>query len=169
MIPKTRIKFLVIFLFLAHGVGLGKLVSELQWIFFSGHFREEGGRFIRQKSLKQVFSAPSLSGILWVFWVVPTVFIWVFMWILIISCKKSAYFTFGARILHWKLLKISVQIPYPKNFEQLPVQYAGTKREICRLFTTDYQNSHKNSYENSWYNSENSEEPTQRWCWKYLF
>ena len=69
---------------------------------------------------------------------------------------------FGACILHWKLLKISVKIPYPKNFEQLPVQYAGTKREICRLFTTDYQNSHKNSYENSWYNSENSEEPSQR-------
>ena len=54
------------------------------------------------------------------------------------------------RILHWKLLKISVQIPYPKNFEQLPVQYAGTKHEICRLFTIDYQYSHKNTYGNSW-------------------
>ena len=106
MTPKARIKFLVNFLFLAHCVAFGRLVSELQWIFFSGHFGEEGGRFISQKSLKQVFSAPSLSGFLWVFWVVPTVFIWVFMWILIISCKKSAYFTFGARILHWKLLKI---------------------------------------------------------------
>ena len=169
MIPKTRIKFLVIFLFLAHCAAFGKLVSELQWIFFSGHFGEEGGRFISQKSLKQVFSAPSLSGFLWVFWVVPTVFIWVFMWILIISCKKSAYFTFGARILHWKLLKIFRIWDFNWNFEQLPVQYAGTKHEICRLFTTDYQNSHKNSYENSWYNSENSEEPTHRRCWKYLF
>ena len=106
MIPKTRIKFLVIFLFLAHSVAFGKLVSELQWIFFSGHFGEEGGRFISQKSLKQVFSAPSLSGFLWVFWVVPTVFIWVFMWILIISCKKSEYYTFPTRILPWNLVKI---------------------------------------------------------------
>ena len=103
MIPKTRIKFLVIFLFLAHCVAFGKLVSELQWIFFSGHF---GGRFISLKPLKQVFSATSLRGFLWVFRVVPTVSIWVFMWKLIINCKKSAYFTFGACILHWKLLEI---------------------------------------------------------------
>ena len=166
MIPKTRIKFLVIFLFLAHSVALGKLVSELQWIFFSGHF---GGRFISQKPLKQVFSATSLRGFLWVFRVVPTVSIWVFMWKLIINCKKSAYFTFGARILHWKLLKIFRIWDFNWNFEQLPVQYAGTKHEICRLFTTDYQNSHKNSYEKSWYHSENSGEPTQQRCWKYLF
>ena len=106
MIPKTRKKFLVIFLFLAHCVAFGKLVSELQWIFFSGHFGEEGGRFISQNPLKQVFSAPLLSGFPWVFWVVPTLFIWVFMWILIISCKKSEYFTFRTRILPWKLVKI---------------------------------------------------------------
>ena len=61
MIPKTRIKFLVNF-FLAHWIALGKLVSELQWIFFSGHFGEEGGRFLSQKALKQVFSPASLTG-----------------------------------------------------------------------------------------------------------
>ena len=58
-------------------------------------------------------------------------------------------------------MEIAQNLILEKQIEQLPVQYAGTKREICRLFTTDYQNSHKNSYENSWYNSENSEEPTQ--------
>ena len=65
--------------------------------------RKEGGWFISQKPLKQVFSATLLRWFLWVFRVIPTVFIWVFMWILIISYTKSAYFTFGTRILHWKL------------------------------------------------------------------
>ena len=169
MIPKTRKKFLVIFLFLAHCVAFGKLVSELQWIFFSGHFGEEGGRFISQNPLKQVFSAALLSGFPWVFWVVPTLFIWVFMWILIISCKKSEYFTFCARILHSNFYRFTGWKFICQKSLKLGVQYTGTKREIFGLFTTDYQNSHKNSYEKSWYHSENSEEPTQRWCWIYLF
>ena len=136
--------------------------------FFLGHFGEEGGRFIHQNPLKQVFSAPLLSGFPWVFWVVPTLFIWVFMWILIISCKKSEYFTFCARILHSNFYRFTGWKFICQKSLKLGVQYTGTKREIFGLFTTDYQNSHKNSYEKSWYHSENSEEPTQQRCWKYL-
>ena len=97
--------FAQIFIF-SSPCSLWKVSFRIAMNFFSGHFGEEGGRFISKKPLKQVFSVTSLRGFLWVFKVVPTVFIWVFMWILIISCKKLEYFTFRTWILPWKLVKI---------------------------------------------------------------
>ena len=169
MIPKTRIEFFGQFFVFSSLCSLWKVSFRIAMNFFSGHFGEEGGRFISQNPLKQVFSAPLLSGFLWVFWVVPTLFIWVFMWILIISCKKSVYFTFCVRILHSNFYMFTRWKFISQKSLKLGVQYTSTRRELYRLLTTDYENSHKKWYENSWCNSENSEGPSQ-WCyWKYLF
>ena len=63
------------------------------------------------------------------------------MSILIISCKKSVYFTFVpvyTNFGEWRWWRFISQ----KSLK-IGVQYMGTKRELYRLFTTDYENSHK--------------------------
>ena len=60
--PLERAKFFGQFFMFSSLCSLWKISFRIAMNFFSGHFRGEGGRFISQKPLKQVFSAPSLSG-----------------------------------------------------------------------------------------------------------